>query len=88
MPLVAPAPTRRRGGPHARVSANDKDQERETQLLGLRDFARAQGWAVQSESVDHGPANDPGHGSAWRDLMDDAAQKMPLRFPGMGPWGW
>ena len=88
VPLVAPAPTRRRGGPHARVSANDKDQERETQLLGLRDFARAQGWAVQSESVDHGPANDPGHGSAWRDLMDDAARKMPLRFPGMGPWGW
>ena len=30
---------------------------------------------MQREYVDHAPANDPGHRTAWRDLMDDAARR-------------
>ena len=60
---------------YARVSTNDKEQDPETQLLALRDFARAQGWDVHREYVDHAPANDPGHRTAWRDLMDDGARR-------------
>lgn len=60
---------------YARVSTNDKEQDPETQLLVLRDIAHAQGWDVHREYVDHAPANDPGHRTAWRDLMDDAARR-------------
>lgn len=60
---------------YARVSTNDKDQDPETQLYALRDFARAQGWEVFKEYVDHAPANDPGHRTAWRQLLDDGAKR-------------
>jgi len=63
-----------RGALYARVSTSDRDQDPETQLMVLRDFARAQGWKVYREYVDHAPANDPGHRIAWRELMDDAAR--------------
>jgi len=60
---------------YARVSTDDREQDPETQLLALRDFARAQGWDVHGEYVDHAPANDPLHRTAWRKLLDDAAKR-------------
>ena len=60
---------------YARVSTNDRDQDPETQLLVLRDFARAQRWEVAGEYVDHAPANDPLHRTAWRKMLDDAAKR-------------
>lgn len=59
---------------YARVSPTDRDQDPETQLLALRDFAAQQGWAVHREYVDHGPANDLAHRIAWRALLDDGAR--------------
>jgi DNA invertase Pin-like site-specific DNA recombinase len=44
---------------YARVSTADKDQEPETQLLGLRDYCERQGWDV----VMAGPAGIP---RSWR----------------------
>jgi DNA invertase Pin-like site-specific DNA recombinase len=60
---------------YARVSTSDKDQDPETQLLALRDFARSQGWEIVGEYVDHASANDPLHRTAWRKLLDDAAKR-------------
>ena len=60
---------------YARVSTSDKDQDPETQLLALRDFARSQQWEIAGEYVDHAPANDPLHRTAWRKLLDDAGKR-------------
>ena len=60
---------------YARVSTSDKDQDPETQLLALRDFARLQQWEIAGEYVDHAPANDPLHRTAWRKLLDDAVKR-------------
>ena len=60
---------------YARVSTSDKNQDPETQLMPLRDFCRAQRWEVHREYVDHAPATDIAHRTAWRDLLDDAARK-------------
>ena len=60
---------------YARVSTSDKDQDPETQLLALHDFARGQQWEIVGEYVDHAPANDPLHRIAWRKLLDDAAKR-------------
>ncbi len=60
---------------YARVSTSDKDQEPETQLMPLRDFAKAQGWEVFKEYIDKAPANDLNHRTAWRELLNDAARK-------------
>jgi len=57
----------------ARVSTSD--QEPETQLVALRDVARVQQWESGGEFVDHARANDPPHRTAWRNLLDDAAQR-------------
>lgn len=59
---------------YARVSTNDKDQDPTTQLLVLRDFARAQCWDA-TEYVDQAAANDLAHRTAWRRLIDDAAKR-------------
>jgi DNA invertase Pin-like site-specific DNA recombinase len=60
---------------YARVSTSDKDQDPETQLVALRDFARLQQWEIVGEYVDRAPANDPLHRTAWRRLLDDAAKR-------------
>ena len=60
---------------YARVSTSDRDQDPETQVLALRDFARAQQWEIVGEYVDHAPANDPLHRTAWRRMLDDAAER-------------
>ena len=64
-----------RVGLYARVSTLDKDQDSETQLVALREFVRAQGWEIFREYVDHAPARDLTHRTAWRELLDDAARK-------------
>ena len=60
---------------YARVSTADKDQNPETQLVPLREFVQAQGWAVTREFVDHAPATDLRARTAWRALLDQAARR-------------
>ena len=60
---------------YARVSTSDKDQEPETQLLALREFVERQGWETTREYVDHAPATDLLHRTAWRDLLEDASKR-------------
>ncbi|MBX5466888.1 MAG: recombinase family protein [Firmicutes bacterium] len=59
---------------YARVSTRDKDQNPETQLMRLRDYAQAHGWTVAREYVDWASAGDFRRRTAWRTLMDDAAK--------------
>ncbi len=58
---------------YARVSTADKDQNPETQLLPLREFASAQGWTVAGEFTDRAPATDLRARTAWRELLDQAS---------------
>jgi DNA invertase Pin-like site-specific DNA recombinase len=60
---------------YARVSTADKDQNPETQLLPLREFTAAQGWAVVGEFTDRAPATDLRARTAWRELLDHAARR-------------
>ncbi len=64
-----------RVGIYARVSTSDKDQNVETQLLPLRDFAQAQGWEIRCEYIDYAPATDLAHRNQWRQLLDDASRR-------------
>ena len=60
---------------YARVSTRDKEQNPETQLLRLRDWAEAHPeWTVATTYVDTASANDVAHRIAWRRLLDDAAR--------------
>src|SRR5215510_6643266 len=67
-----------RVGIYARVSTQDKDQNSETQLLPLREFARVQGWDVQGEFVDHASATDDRRRVSWKRLLSEAATKEIL----------
>ncbi len=58
---------------YARVSTRDKDQNPDTQLLHLRDYAQGQGWQVAQEYVDTASALDLRGRTAWRQLLRDAA---------------
>ena len=60
---------------YARVSTIDKDQDPETQLMPLREFAEAKGWETHQEYVDRASASDLYHRVQWRRLLDDAARK-------------
>ena len=60
---------------YARVSTIDKDQDPETQLMALREFAEAKGWETHQEYVDRASASDLYHRVQWRRLLDDAARK-------------
>lgn len=60
---------------YARVSTLDKNDNLETQLLALREFVRSKGWEIYREYVDRDPANDLTYRTAWREMLDDAAQK-------------
>ena len=60
---------------YARVSTSDKDQNPETQLVPLREFAQAQGWVTFKEYVDYASATDLAHRIQWRQLLDDAAKR-------------
>jgi DNA invertase Pin-like site-specific DNA recombinase len=60
---------------YARVSTSDRDQNQETQLLPLREFARAQGWEVVGVFTDCASATDLRGRTAWRDTLDLAAKR-------------
>ena len=61
---------------YARVSTVDKNQNPETQLLPLREFARSQeGWAVAGEFVDQASATALKKRVSWTDLLDQAARR-------------
>jgi DNA invertase Pin-like site-specific DNA recombinase len=60
---------------YARVSTSDKDQNVDTQLLPLREFAAAQGWESVGECVDHASATDLRGRTGWRDLLAQAARR-------------
>lgn len=64
-----------RVGIYARVSTSDKEQNPETQLMPLREFAQAQGWLIVSEYIDHASATDLVHRTQWRQLLDDASRR-------------
>ena len=60
---------------YARVSTSDKDQDPLTQLLPLREFVKAQSWETYHEYIDHAPATDITHRTAWKDLLEDASRR-------------
>lgn len=60
---------------YARVSTSDKEQDPVTQLLPLREFVKAQAWETYNEYIDHAPATDLVHRTAWKDLLEDASRK-------------
>lgn len=62
-------------GIYTRVSTSDKDQNMDTQLLPLRDFAEKQGWEIYKEYRDQASAIDIVHRTAWRDLLTDAGKR-------------
>lgn len=64
-----------RVGIYARVSTADKEQNPETQLQPLRDFAQLQGFEVVGEYVDQASATDLLRRLQWRGLLDDAAKR-------------
>jgi DNA invertase Pin-like site-specific DNA recombinase len=64
-----------RVGIYARVSTQDKDQDPETQLLPLREFATAQGWTIVREFIDHASAADQRGRREWRRLLDLAGKR-------------
>ena len=64
----------RRVALYARVSTRDKDQDPEVQFVALREYAAARGWEAL-EYVDHAPAGDLAHRTAWRQLRADAARR-------------
>jgi putative DNA-invertase from lambdoid prophage Rac len=60
---------------YARVSTSDKEQDPMTQLMPLREFVKDQGWQVILECVDHAPATDLLHRTAWKDVIDEASKR-------------
>lgn len=59
---------------YARVSTRDKDQDPELQLVPLREYVAARGWAA-TEYVDLAAAGDLAHRTAWARLLTDVAQR-------------
>jgi putative DNA-invertase from lambdoid prophage Rac len=62
-------------GIYSRISTSDKDQNLDTQLMPLREFAMKQGWEIYSEYRDQAPATDLAHRSQWRQLLQDASRR-------------
>ena len=60
---------------YARVSTSDRDQNPDTQLMPIREFAAAQGWVGAGEFVDRASATDLRGRTAWRDLLAQAARR-------------
>ncbi len=59
---------------YARISTNDK-QDVELQLVPLREYALARGWAVQGEFIDRGVSGAKERRPALDLLMDDARRR-------------
>jgi len=60
---------------YSRVSTSDKDHNPLTQLLPLREFVKTQSWETYHEYVDHAPATDLYHRTAWKELLEDASRR-------------
>ena len=60
---------------YARVSTADREQNPETQLLPLREFAAAQGFEVVGVYVDQASATDLRRRTAWREMLDQASKR-------------
>lgn len=60
---------------YARVSTADREQDLETQLLPLREFATVQGREIAGEYVDRAPAVDLQRRTAWQDVLDAASKR-------------
>ena len=60
---------------YARISTNDK-QDVELQLVPLREYALARGWAVQGEYVDRGVSGAKERRPALDRLMADARRRL------------
>ena len=57
---------------YARVSTRDKDQNPETQLLPLREYAGHRPTDTITEHVNHASATDLKHRTAWYRLLEAA----------------
>ena len=55
---------------YARVSTKDKEQDPQTQLYALRQYAVQQGWQIVREYVDQASAIDLRGRVAWRELIE------------------
>ncbi len=60
---------------YARVSTKNHGQDPETQLLALREYARARGFEIFSEFVDVGISRSKDSRPALNRLMDDAGKR-------------
>jgi len=60
---------------YARVSTKNHGQDPETQLLALREYARARGFEIFSEYVDVGISRSKDSRPALNRLMDDARKR-------------
>ena len=56
---------------YARVSTTDKDQNPETQLIAIRDYAGRNGHTIYQEYVDFAPARDYNRRKNWIRMIDD-----------------
>ena len=54
---------------YGRVSTADKDQDPETQLIPLREFAAARAWQVIAEKVDQASALDMARRHGWAEVL-------------------
>ena len=73
--MNAPSDHGRRVALYARVSTSDKEQNVETQLLPLKEFAEAQGWEIYRTYIDLVSATDLAHRQDWRELLEDASKR-------------
>ena len=55
---------------YARVSTRDGEQDPETQLYGLRQYADQREWEIVREYVDQASATDQRGRIAWRELLE------------------
>lgn len=60
---------------YARVSTRDRDQNPETQLRPMREWAAARGAVIVAEYVDHASAADLRGRKEWRQLLDDCQRR-------------
>ena len=55
---------------YCRVSTRNGDQDPETQLYGLRQYAAQRGWVIVHEYVDQASATDFRGRITWRELLE------------------
>jgi DNA invertase Pin-like site-specific DNA recombinase len=60
---------------YARVSTRDKEQNPETQLYALRQYAERREWEVVKIYIDQASAGDLGRRSEWRQLLADVKKR-------------